>query len=232
MRFPVGWWRLLQGCSGHTEYNSSIILGIPKQLPQKKPSQEVGNQLGLLTYCYCHGQKHEQSWLQVIINWTKTIIIVSVINYASIHLTCINFIKLYLTNFWNKKKALNNLTHSTTILVTGNWQIIRCGPDAAGYWLLPNGLLNMVIRNTERRCHVFWTTCFGENIRAQTFFLNMANGTLRSMDLVHCQNNRTFFERSKSVEAFSSYVNVKNASDQSRAVGPSDTRSTFDRPCH
>ena len=45
----------------------------------------------------------------------KAIQIVQIVNYVSIQLTYINFIKLYLTNFWNKKKALNNLSHSIAI---------------------------------------------------------------------------------------------------------------------
>ena len=39
------------------------------------------------------------------------------INYVSILLTYIHYIKLYFTNFWNKKKALNNISHSSAILV-------------------------------------------------------------------------------------------------------------------
>ena len=36
-----------------------------------------------------------------------------------IQLTYINFIQLNLTNFWNKKKELFNLSHSVAILVMG-----------------------------------------------------------------------------------------------------------------
>ena len=53
---------------------------------------------------------------RVIIKIFKSIQIVNIINYVSIHLSYIIFIKLYLTNFWNKK-VLNNLSHSVAILV-------------------------------------------------------------------------------------------------------------------
>ena len=41
------------------------------------------------------------------------------INYVSIQLIYINFIKLYLTNFRNNKMALNNLVNYIAILLTG-----------------------------------------------------------------------------------------------------------------
>ena len=66
------------------------------------------------TYCRFSGQKYKQLWPRAII---KIIQMVKIINYVSIQLTRINFIKLYLTNFWNKKKGLNSL--SVTILATG-----------------------------------------------------------------------------------------------------------------
>ena len=48
----------------------------------------------------------------------KTIQVVKIIDYVSIQLTYINFIQLYLTNFFfNEKKALNNLFHSVAILM-------------------------------------------------------------------------------------------------------------------
>ena len=54
-----------------------------------------------------------------IIQITKPIHFIIIINYVSIQLTYISFIKLYLTNFWNKKKAIINFSHSVAILVTG-----------------------------------------------------------------------------------------------------------------
>ena len=50
-------------------------------------------------------------------NNKKTIQIVKINNYVSIWLTYINFIKQYLTNFSNKKKAQNNLSNASAILV-------------------------------------------------------------------------------------------------------------------
>ena len=50
--------------------------------------------------------------MQAIIKMIKTIQIVKMINYVAIQLTYINFIKFYLSNFWNKKKALDNLDNS------------------------------------------------------------------------------------------------------------------------
>ena len=38
--------------------------------------------------------------------------------YVLIQLTYINFVKSYLTNFWNKRKTLTNLSHSVAILMT------------------------------------------------------------------------------------------------------------------
>ena len=56
----------------------------------------------------------------------KTIQIVKIINYFSIQLTYIrsNFIKFYVTNFWNRKEAINNLSHSTAILLMGTIGVI------------------------------------------------------------------------------------------------------------
>ena len=47
----------------------------------------------------------------------KKIQIVKIINYVSIQLAWINVIKLYLINFWNKNKALNNLSRSVAIAI-------------------------------------------------------------------------------------------------------------------
>ena len=68
---------------------------------------------------------------RAIIEIIITVEIVKIINYVSIRLTYINFVKLYLTNFWNKKKALNNLSNSVANLVTGTMEEIdelKAGP--------------------------------------------------------------------------------------------------------
>ena len=52
---------------------------------------------------------------RAIIKIIRTIQIVKIINYVSIQLTYINFIRLNFTNFWNKNKTIHNLTHSVTI---------------------------------------------------------------------------------------------------------------------
>ena len=48
----------------------------------------------------------------------KTVQLIKIDNYVLIQLIYNNFVKLYSTNFWNKKNALNNLSHSVAIMVT------------------------------------------------------------------------------------------------------------------
>ena len=66
----------------------------------------------------------------------ETIQIVKIINCVSIRLTYINFIKLYLTYFSNKK-GLNNLSNSAFILVTGTMGEIDESKAGARYSWLP-----------------------------------------------------------------------------------------------
>ena len=49
----------------------------------------------------------------------KTTQIVQMVNYVSIGLAYVNFIKIYLTNFRKEQWALNNSYNSVAILVTG-----------------------------------------------------------------------------------------------------------------